>query len=59
VQADLARGDTGHDKPMSCSSSQLAKVAQSPPERAALDRILGARHAERFADAFLEVLRAG
>ena len=59
VQAGLARGDTGLDKPMSCSSSQLARVAKAPPERAALERILGPRHAERFADAFLDVLRDG
>ncbi|TFL20161.1 DNA helicase RecQ [Jannaschia formosa] len=57
VQADLARGEDGTDKPMTCSSSQLAKVARAPADRAALDRILGARHADRFADAFLEVLR--
>ncbi|GIT92576.1 ATP-dependent DNA helicase RecQ [Jannaschia pagri] len=58
VQNDLARGATGLDKPMSCSSSQLAKVAKSPPDADILERILGARHAERFGDAFLEVLRA-
>nr|WP_109563126.1 DNA helicase RecQ [Jannaschia seohaensis] len=58
VQADLARGESGMDKPMSCSSSQLAKVARAPAERSAVDRILGDRHAERFGDAFLEVLRA-
>jgi ATP-dependent DNA helicase RecQ len=59
VQAALSRGETGLDKPMSCSSSQLAKVAKAPPERGALDRILGPRHADRFAEAFLEVLREG
>ena len=31
VQADLARGETGTDKPMTCSSSQIAKVAEVKP----------------------------
>ncbi len=57
VQNDLARGETGLDKPMSCSSSQLAKVAKAPPDPDALNRILGDRHAARFGDAFLDVLR--
>ncbi len=57
VQSDLARGATGLDKPMSCSSSQLARVAKSRPDADALHRILGDRHAERFGDAFLGVLR--
>ena len=60
VQAELARGDSGHDKPLSCSTSQLAKLADlRPTDRATLERFLGERRAERFADAFLEVLRAG
>ena len=59
VQNDLARGETGTDKPMTCSSSQLAKVAKAPADPDALHRILGERHAERFADAFLHVLREG
>jgi ATP-dependent DNA helicase RecQ len=59
VQADLARGDTGLDKPLSCSSSQLAKLAdQRPTDREAVERLLGDRRADRFADAFLDVLRA-
>ncbi|MFT5742404.1 MAG: ATP-dependent DNA helicase RecQ [Paracoccaceae bacterium] len=57
VQADLARGPHGADKPMSCSASQLAKVAQKkPPDIGALTRLVGDRHAERFGDAFLEIL---
>ena len=59
VQNDLNRGETGLDKPMTCSSSQLAKVAQAPADPDALHRILGERHAERFGAAFLEVLRDG
>jgi ATP-dependent DNA helicase RecQ len=58
VQNDLARGETGLEKPMTCSSSQLAKVARARPEASELSRILGERHAERFGDAFLQVLRA-
>ena len=58
VQADLSRGPAGTEKPMSCSASQLAKVAsQKPRDEAALSRLLGDRHADRFGAAFLEVLR--
>jgi ATP-dependent DNA helicase RecQ len=58
VQADLSRGETGTEKPMTCSSSQLAKLAAAKPsDLTTLTRLLGERHAERFGDAFLEVLR--
>ena len=58
VQAELARGQDGTDKPLSCSASQLAKVAQlRPGDDAALERLLGDRKAERFGPAFLDVLR--
>jgi ATP-dependent DNA helicase RecQ len=58
VQADLARGSDGIDKPLSCSASQLAKVAQLRPDDAqGLNRLLGDRRAERFGTAFLDVLR--
>ena len=58
VQADLARGSAGQDKPLSCSASLLAKVAQlRDPDAAALERLLGDRRAERFGSAFLDVLR--
>jgi ATP-dependent DNA helicase RecQ len=60
VQADLARGEDGAGKTMSCSASLLAKVAQArPTDLGGLTRILGERHAERFGDAFLDVLRDG
>jgi ATP-dependent DNA helicase RecQ len=59
VQANLARGTAGADKPMSCSASVLAKVAQlRNADDDALKRLLGERHAERFGPAFLDVLRA-
>ncbi|SDI88961.1 DNA helicase RecQ [Lutimaribacter saemankumensis] len=58
AQADLIRGPDGTDKPISCSSSQLAKLAQMrPDDEQALTRILGDRRAERFGPAFLDVLR--
>ncbi|UWR15216.1 DNA helicase RecQ [Sulfitobacter sp. M368] len=58
VQADLARGLAGTDKPLSCSASQLAKVAQlRNADETALERLLGERRADRFGPAFLDVLR--
>lgn len=58
VQADLSRGPEGTDKPLSCSASQLAKVAQLRPDDArGLQKLLGDRKAERFGAAFLDVLR--
>lgn len=58
VQAELARGTDGTDKPLSCSASLLAKVAQlRSPDGTAMDRILGEKRSERFGPAFLDVLR--
>lgn len=57
VQADLARGEGGTEKPLSCSASLLAKVAQMHnADDAALERLLGERRAERFGAAFLHIL---
>ncbi|MGR3419556.1 MAG: DNA helicase RecQ [Paracoccus sp. (in: a-proteobacteria)] len=57
VQADLARGVDGTEKPLSCSASQLAKVAQISPDRPQdLERLLDERRFERFGRAFLDVL---
>jgi ATP-dependent DNA helicase RecQ len=57
VQAELSRGDGGIDKPLSCSTSLLAKVAETRPgDLRALERLLGDRRAERFGAAFLQVL---
>ena len=59
AQADLARGNGGIDKPLSCSASLLAKVAANrPQDEQAMERLLGERRAERFGGAFLDVLRA-
>ena len=58
VQAELARGSLGTEKPLSCSASLLAKVAQlREPDDESLERLLGERRAERFGPAFLDVLR--
>ncbi|MEQ6249675.1 DNA helicase RecQ [Sulfitobacter sp. HNIBRBA3233] len=58
VQVDLARGPMGTDRPLSCSASLLAKVAQMrDPTEETLERLLGDRRAERFGAAFLDVLR--
>ncbi|RMD94957.1 MAG: DNA helicase RecQ [Alphaproteobacteria bacterium] len=58
AQARLSRGACGTQKPLSCSASQLAKLAELRPRDAGtLAAILGERRAERFAEAFLEVLR--
>ncbi|MDK3017773.1 DNA helicase RecQ [Pseudodonghicola flavimaris] len=58
VQAGLTRGSEGTDKPMSCSASELAKLAQlRPSDQGALVRLLGERRADRFGAAFLDVLR--
>ncbi|MFK7878704.1 DNA helicase RecQ [Roseobacter sp.] len=58
AQADLARGADGIDKPLSCSASLLAKVAQMRnADPTALERLLGGKRAERFGPAFLDVLR--
>ncbi len=60
AQADLQRGQDGTGKPMSCSASLLAKVAQlRDPSKDAVARLLGDRYADRFADAFHNVLVEG
>ncbi|MBD3665566.1 DNA helicase RecQ [Sulfitobacter aestuariivivens] len=58
IQADLTRGAAGTDKPLSCSASQLAKVAQlREADENMLQRLLGERRSDRFGAAFLDVLR--
>ena len=59
AQLELMTGPHGHDKPMACSASVLAKVAETKPrDMAGMERILGERKAERFGDAFLEILES-
>lgn len=58
AQTNLLRGPDGIDKPMSCSAGMLAKVASiKPRDTQAMEHLLGNRRAERFGDAFLEILR--
>ena len=57
VQTQLSRGPDGIDKPLTCSASQLARVAQMRGGDArALEQVLGERRTERFGAAFLDVL---
>ena len=59
VQSDLARGDTGLEKPLSCSSSLLARVASARPRsQSEMARLLGEKRNDRFGAAFLDVLQA-
>ncbi len=58
VQSQLSRGPEGIDKPLSCTASQLAKVAQlQPDDSRGVEQVLGDRRHERFGAAFLDVLR--
>ncbi|MFD1913108.1 DNA helicase RecQ [Halodurantibacterium flavum] len=58
IQSDLARGEDGSAKPLSCPSSLLARVAElRPRDAAAMGRILGERRAERFGPAFLAAVK--
>ena len=59
AQRALAKGPDGHDKPLSCNASALARIAEiRPRDLATLTRILGPAKAERFGPAFLEALAA-
>lgn len=58
-QLQLARGETGHEKYLSCSTSTLRSIAEHQPD--SLENIekfsgMGATKAERFGRAFLDVL---
>ncbi|MFX0546062.1 DNA helicase RecQ [Roseovarius sp. S1116L3] len=58
VQRELARGEGGTDKPLSCASSLITRVAEQRPRDAVqMARILGDKRAERFGPAFLDVLQ--
>ena len=58
VQADLVRGPMGTDKPMSLGAAVLARLAARRPDTPeAMAAILNERQMERFAEAFLEVMR--
>ena len=58
VQSDLTRGSLGVDKPLSCSTSLLSKIAKLKPR--SLDemaKIIGPKKTDRFGAAFLNVLK--
>jgi len=57
AQRTLARGVCGTQKPMSCSTAELARLAKARPgSEPAVAAIIGPRRAERFAQAFIDVL---
>ena len=56
----LSRGETGTEKPLSCTSSTLRQIAERRPGTLAdLERLtgMGPQRTDRFGAAFLEVLR--
>jgi ATP-dependent DNA helicase RecQ len=57
AQSRLIRGADGTDKPLSCSASVLAKLADKRPDCLnGIERILGDKKAQRFGAAFLDVI---
>jgi len=59
VQQQLARGADGLDKPLSCGTGLITRIAEQRPRDAAqMARLLGDKRAERFGSAFLDVLQA-
>ncbi|PZQ97921.1 MAG: DNA helicase RecQ [Cereibacter sphaeroides] len=59
TQLRLARGEDGTGKPLSCSQSELRKIAEARPSTLSeLDRVgcLGPQKIDRFGAAFLQVL---
>ena len=58
AQSELARGEAGTEKPLSCSASLLSRVAQlRNADRGALERLLGAKRSERFGEAFFAIVQ--
>ena len=57
MQLELMHGAFGHDKPLVCSASVLAKIAAvKPRDMEALKGLLGDKKTERFGVAFLKIL---
>ena len=57
IQLELMHGPHGHDKPLVCSASILAKLASTKPRAMeAVERLLGKQKTERFGVAFLKIL---
>ncbi|MFD1794987.1 DNA helicase RecQ [Paracoccus aurantiacus] len=60
TQMRLARGEDGTEKPLSCSTSQLKRIAeQRPASLDALSRLLDDARLNRFGDAFLSEIAIG
>ncbi len=58
AQAELHRGPDGREKPLSCSASLLARIASMRGcDPSSLRAILGDKRADRFGDAFLDILQ--
>ena len=54
TQMRLARGEDGTEKPLSCSTGQLKRLAETrPANREAMGRIIDQARLDRFAEAFL------
>ncbi|MDO5603863.1 MAG: DNA helicase RecQ [Paracoccus sp. (in: a-proteobacteria)] len=59
AQIRLARGEDGMLKPLSCSTSQLKRIAETRPrDHDALGRIIDTPRLERFGRAFLDEIAA-
>jgi ATP-dependent DNA helicase RecQ len=57
AQNRLSRGENGTEKPLTCSASLIAKIAEVRPDNSdTLNRLLGERRADRFGAAFLNIL---
>lgn len=57
AQTDLARGEAGIDKPLSCSNSHIAAIVRTRPQTLAqLEKLIGAKRSDRFGARFLEIL---
>ncbi|MDP5308518.1 DNA helicase RecQ [Paracoccus spongiarum] len=56
-QNALLRGEAGTDKPLSCTTAQIRRIAEArPQDRAALARHLDGARLDRFGDAFLAAI---
>ena len=59
AQSRLQRGEDGTEKPLTCSTAQIRRVAEArPASRDALARLLDEARLERFAKAFLDEIAA-
>ncbi|QIE40933.1 DNA helicase RecQ [Rhodobacteraceae bacterium SC52] len=57
AQTALLRGADGTERPLSCSSAELAKLARGRPQSLeAVIGVIGTRKGERFAEAFLTII---